>query len=268
MMTLLMMGCGNSASVQEKNSNDSQEVVATEDTKEDRATEVSEEPIEESAENATKESETESVEQKTAQSDNQTSVNSKMTEDFYYIIEDTFELTDREGLVVVGVNMNSPMYTGTEVDILSSEGRIPTQILGVEEYAKGIVEYVDEETNAGVMLANVTKEQVNAGDMIVLRDKGEITQEANTILAMTPMGAEMTYAELTEGQQVQVVLFIEPIAATIVATEVYEEYTDGDIVTATLQFEEPIACIDYQAVAIYNENSDLIAAGRFGTITE
>lgn len=267
-MVMLITGCGGSSSVETKNTNDSQVVESAEQTPETNTTATSEETIEENAEKATTEVEISTTESAVAQSENQTSVNSKMEEDFYYIIEDTFELIDSENLVVVGMNMNSPMYAGAEVDILSSEGRISTQILGIEEATNGLVDHVVAESSVGVMLANLTKEQVKSGDMIVLRDKGQITDEANAVLVMTPVGADMTYAELTEGQQVQVVLYSEPIVATVAAIDVYEESGDGDIVTVTLQFNESIACINYQALFIYDENGDMIAAGRFGTIKE
>lgn len=267
-MVMLITGCGGSSSVETKNTNDSQVVESAEQTPETNTTATSEETIEENAEKATTEVEISTTESAVAQSENQTSVNSKMEEDFYYIIEDTFELIDSENLVVVGMNMNSPMYAGAAVDILSSEGRISTQILGIEEATNGLVDHVVAESSVGVMLANLTKEQVKSGDMIVLRDKGQITNEANAVLVMTPVGADMTYAELTEGQQVQVVLYSEPIVATVAAIDVYEESGDGDIVTVTLQFNESIACINYQALFIYDENGDMIAAGRFGTIKE
>lgn len=92
----------------------------------------------------------------------------EMTEDFYLVIEDTFALVDRDDVVIVGVNHNSPLYVNTEVDVITEDGRLETNIRGIEVYRK-TVNGVEAETNVGVMLAGISTEDIQAGDIIVLR---------------------------------------------------------------------------------------------------
>ena len=114
----------------------------------------------------------------------------KMTEDFYLVIEDTFALVDRDDVVIVGVNRNSPLYVNTEVDVITEDGRIETNIIGIEVY-RNIVNGVEAETNVGVMLAGITTEDIQAGDIIVLRGcenpvektKQETSELISTILS-------------------------------------------------------------------------------------
>lgn len=67
----------------------------------------------------------------------------EMSEDFQFIVQDVFTITRENGetgVVVVGVNENSPLYTGTEVDIVSESGTVTaTEIGGIELYKTGIV---------------------------------------------------------------------------------------------------------------------------------
>ena len=47
-----------------------------------------------------------------------TSIENDINETFYFITEDVFEMIDVDGVVVVGVNENSMMYTNTKVDVV------------------------------------------------------------------------------------------------------------------------------------------------------
>lgn len=187
-----------------------------------------------------------------------------MSSDFYLVIEDTFSLVDRNDLVVTGVNENSALCTGAQVDVISSTGRIQTQVLGIEEAYLGnakSVDSVESGSNVGVMLAGVTKEQVNAGDLLVLRDQGLITDEVTALVAAMPVDDGQIYAEVTEGQNVQVIMFDRPIEATVMFVESLSE-EDG-IVLIDLKFAEMIACQNYQELSIHDENDNTIAVGRF-----
>ncbi len=185
-----------------------------------------------------------------------------MSSDFYLLIEDTFSLVDRNDLVVVGVNNNSALHTGAEVDVISSTGRIQTQVLGIEKSGLGIVDSVESGANIGVMLAGVTKEQVNPGDLLVLRDEGVITDEATALVAILPVDDNQTVEELTKGQNVKVIMFDTPMEATITSVENISE-EDENIVFIGLEFMETFACQNYQGLLIRDENDNLIATGHF-----
>lgn len=184
-----------------------------------------------------------------------------MSEDFYYIIEDVFVLYDRD-VVVVGVNENSAIYTGAEIDILSVNGRIQSQILGIEMYDAGIVDSAEMGTNVGVWLSGVTKDDVKQGDIIVLRGQGTVADKMTAFVAMMPVGDEMNYAELKEGQDVQIRLFDTLLEAKIASTELISEETDGDIVSIELQFTAPVAYVNNQMLVVVDEENNTIAAGR------
>ena len=96
----------------------------------------------------------------------------EMKTDFQFIVQDIFTITNsgKAGVVVTGVNENSPLYTGTEVNIISETGAItPTVIAGIEEFQKGLTEGVPEGTNIGIELEGVMAEDVSVGDKIVLK---------------------------------------------------------------------------------------------------
>lgn len=107
----------------------------------------------------------------------------EMTEDFYFVIEDIFTITGMDGVVVVGVNQNSPMYANTEVDVLYGTERIQSTIGPIEVYQEGLVEGVPAGSNVGVLLQGLTKDDIHVNDIIVLRGcedptpKEEITLE-------------------------------------------------------------------------------------------
>lgn len=99
----------------------------------------------------------------------------EMSEDFQFIVQDVFTITKENGetgVVVVGVNENSPLYTGTQVNIVSETGTITaTEIGGIEVYQTGIVEAAPAGTNLGVELIGLTADDLSAGDIIVLRQE-------------------------------------------------------------------------------------------------
>lgn len=191
-----------------------------------------------------------------------------MSADFYYIIEDVFNLIDPEAIVVVGMNENSPLYVGAEVDILSESGRIPSKVLAIEVYKQGLVDYVEMGSNVGVMLEGVSVEQLAPGNLLVLRDQGMVAENAFAIVSMLPMGEEQVYAELSEGQNVDVIMFADSmyadsIKATIITTDILAEAEDGDVVLLGLTFEHPIPFQDRQKVLLRDSNGNSVAAGRF-----
>lgn len=95
----------------------------------------------------------------------------EMKEDFQFIIQDIFTIKNsgKSGVVVTGVNENSPLYVGTEVVVISETGTTtPTVISYIEEYQKGLTEGVPEKTNIGILLEGLTSEDISVGDKIVL----------------------------------------------------------------------------------------------------
>lgn len=96
-----------------------------------------------------------------------------VSEDFNFIIEDVFSLIEQDNVVVVGVNQNSPMYSGMEVEIMTPEGRKQTIIGAIEVYEQGIVDGVPTGSNVGVLLIGLTADDIQAGDIIVLPGKEE-----------------------------------------------------------------------------------------------
>jgi len=188
------------------------------------------------------------------------SAETQMAEDFYYIIEDVFALQDRNDVVVVGCNRNSKMYTDTEVDILSVDGRIQTQILDMED-ATGKVDCVEEDSNVGVMLSGVTSDRIKPGDIIVLRDQGMVGNEINAMISLTSVGEEQTFVELTEGQTVDVIFYDEKIETTILSKELIEETPDGDVLYLKLELEKPVAYVDNQILYLEEQDGNMIGVG-------
>lgn len=96
----------------------------------------------------------------------------EMNAGFQFIIQDIFTIKNsgKSGVVVTGVNENSPLYAGTEVNVIAETGAItPTVIGGIEEFQKGLTEGVPEGTNVGIVLEGLTADDVSVGDKIVLR---------------------------------------------------------------------------------------------------
>lgn len=100
-----------------------------------------------------------------------------VSDDFYFIIEDVFSLIEQNSVVVVGINRNSPMYSGMDVEVVTMDGIKKTTIGGIEVYEQGIVDGVPEECNVGVLLTGLTADDIQAGDIIVLPGKVEISDE-------------------------------------------------------------------------------------------
>lgn len=123
----------------------------------------------------------------------------EMTEDFYLEIEDTFALLEGGNVVVVGMTQNSPLYVNTEVDVINDGKRLESSIGGIEVYQER-VDGVEAGKNIGVMLTELDKDDVCAGDIIVLRgcenpkEKliSDISEKAEEILA-TEISEEKAY---------------------------------------------------------------------------
>lgn len=95
----------------------------------------------------------------------------EMKPDFQFVVQDIFTIKNsgKSGVVVTGVNENSPLYVGTEVDLISETGTITSTVVsGIEEFQKGLTEGVPEGTNIGIELEGLTAEDVSVGDKIVL----------------------------------------------------------------------------------------------------
>ena len=100
-----------------------------------------------------------------------------VSDDFYFIREDVFSLNGQNNVVVVGMNRNSPMYSGMDVEVVTMDGIKETSIGGIEVYEQGIVDGVPTGSNVGVLLTGLTADDIQAGDIIVLPGKVEISDE-------------------------------------------------------------------------------------------
>ena len=190
-----------------------------------------------------------------------TSIENDINETFYFIIEDVFELIDVDGVVVVGVNENSMMYTNTKVDVLSSEGRISTVIEGIETYDAGMVDYVEEGSSVGILLSGLSKEDVSKGDIIVLPGEGDISKE---IFALMGISDEITEDEVKAliGETIQVYFLNEPIDAmvsdVILPEELGEEQSEEmNIAYVVVTFSENVAYGDEQLIKFYKGDTYL-----------
>ncbi len=100
-----------------------------------------------------------------------------VSDEFYFIIEDVFSLIEQNNVVVVGTNQNSPMYSGMDVEVVTMDGIKKTSIGGIEVYEQGIVDGVPTGSNVGVLLTGLTADDIQAGDIIFLPGKVELSEE-------------------------------------------------------------------------------------------
>lgn len=104
----------------------------------------------------------------------------EVLEDFYFIIQDVFISVDQETVIVVGTNKNSPMYSGMEVAIVTSDDIKKASIGPIEIYEEGLVDGVPVGCNVGLQLVGVSKDDVHAGDVLVLPEIVEHLEESSS----------------------------------------------------------------------------------------
>lgn len=178
-----------------------------------------------------------------------------MSEDFYFYIEDVFSIKGKDGVVVVGVNHNSAMYTGVGVDVLSASDRVETEIGEMELFEVGVVDTAPVESNVAVLLTGVSEEQVKRGDIVVLSGSGHVSDQAGvTLTLLEPSGAEEADL-LKEGQSIWLELFDTPVEA-VIETVSWEQGTDQ--VQVTVSFGESIAFMDGQSVMVYDAQEKML----------
>lgn len=87
--------------------------------------------------------------------------------DFSLTVEDVFSITGR-GIVVVGKVSQGEIRVGDAVSIVGMGGSIKatTRIVGIEMFRK-ILDYAKTGDNVGLLLSEISKSNVSAGDRIV-----------------------------------------------------------------------------------------------------
>lgn len=178
-----------------------------------------------------------------------------MSEDFYFYIEDVFSIQGKDGVVVVGVNHNAAMYTGVEVDVLSLQGRQETTIDEIEVWEGGLVDAVAAESNVGILLGGLTSEQVKRGDMIVLRDCGQVSDQTEMSLVLLETSAAEAEELLKEGQSIWLTLFEEPVEAVIESVSLDQE--EGKV-QLSVKLHESIAFVAQQTALVYDAREKMI----------
>lgn len=178
-----------------------------------------------------------------------------MSEDFYFYIEEVFSIQGKDGVVVVGVNHNAAMYTGVEVDVLSLQGRQETTIDEIEVWEGGLVDAVAAESNVGILLGGLTSEQVKRGDMIVLRDCGQVSDQTEMSLILLETSAAEAEELLKEGQSIWLTLFEEPVEAVIESVSLDQE--EGKV-QLSVKLRESIAFVAQQTALVYGAGEKMI----------
>ena len=80
---------------------------------------------------------------------------------FHFVIDDVFTITGR-GTVVTGRVDSGEVRIG---DIVNIAGRINTEVTGIEMFRKTL-DYAREGDICGLLLKDISREQVNKGDVI------------------------------------------------------------------------------------------------------
>lgn len=181
----------------------------------------------------------------------------KMNESFYMIVLDVFEIRD-EGIVVTGVVQNSDLYSGIDVDILTKQGRISTQIYEMEVYEKGIVDYVEKDSNVGIYFKDLEKEDLHPGDLIVLPECGKNCSSVDCIVALVELDDQSLH-NFTENEKVYLFYFS---GERFEATANIIEYIEDDMFFMHFDATDNMICCDEERIAIYDANNQLIAAAR------
>lgn len=181
-----------------------------------------------------------------------------MSDKFYMIIENAFGLQNNEtgDVVVVGYNQNSELINGTEVDILTPNGRIPTQITSIMTTAEeNSVDCAPEASEIVATLINVTEEQIHSGDIIVLRGVGYISNELDAVVI-----PGLSEDEIKEGKVVYTSFNGERTPATVMLKEKPSETKQS--IHLILKYENNISFVDQQVIILYDENGKDIGTGR------
>lgn len=192
-------------------------------------------------------------EQKTEEQSNEESPDS-YSKDLYYVIEDVFSLT-REGgqkVLVVGYPVNGTIYTGMEMDVLTSDGRITTTVLGMED-GNGLKESCREFENAGILLDTNLRDSICSGDLLVEKGAGEKTGRIRCGLSALSEDCDV----LADGMEVTVEIGDYRFVAD---THLLEKDNDG-YYFVSYEFGSEITMVNGQMVRIYDENERELAIG-------
>lgn len=86
---------------------------------------------------------------------------------FRYVIEDVFTIKGR-GTVVVGLIESGILHEGDKVTLCRTDGSTRTVVVGgIEKYKQGLVPSAVQGENVGVLLKDISKEEVGKGDCLM-----------------------------------------------------------------------------------------------------
>ncbi|MBP3206326.1 MAG: hypothetical protein J6M66_13000 [Lachnospiraceae bacterium] len=178
-----------------------------------------------------------------------------MPKEMYFIVEDVFTIThegDKYSLVV-GCPVNGTVSVNQEVDILYSDGRIKTKVVGLEDAHSNHPTTVGEFENVAIWLDKYVGDFVKAGDLLVNRDEGVKTDSIDCVVVVLDEGHV-----IEDGMNVTVELGSYRASSI---TKLHKNMGDGCFLVH-YNFDEEVAMVYGQIIKIYDENNNEIAIGR------
>jgi len=87
-------------------------------------------------------------------------------EQLYFLIMDVFTIKD-VGIVVVGEFRDGTIHKGDNIVLRRTDGsRHRVTIGGIEKYRQGMLDFASAGENVGVLLNDITKNDVGRGDIL------------------------------------------------------------------------------------------------------
>ena len=80
---------------------------------------------------------------------------------FHFVVDDVFTIMGK-GTVVTGRVLSGEIHIG---DIVNIAGSITTEVTGIEMFRKTL-EYAKEGDNCGILLKDISRDQISRGDVI------------------------------------------------------------------------------------------------------
>lgn len=80
---------------------------------------------------------------------------------FHFVVDDVFTIMGK-GTVVTGRVLSGEIHIG---DIVNIAGRTTTEVTGIEMFRKTL-EYAKEGDNCGILLKDISRDQISRGDVI------------------------------------------------------------------------------------------------------
>lgn len=131
------------------------------------------------------------------------------TEDFYMEVSDVFTITGK-GVVVTGTTKNSPIYLGTEVDVLTADGRrLPATVIKLEQLRETYTG-MDAESICGMVIkCDWKRDETQSGDVVVLKgcEDPRVPEEEETAEEIVEHEISYEYGEMTDDFYLEVRTF-------------------------------------------------------------